>query len=234
MLRGPALKEAADKKRYEDLLFGPPPFFACLYGSKHSGKSVIIKHTAYTYTHVVPSFHKVVIISGTLFNSSYDWCPEKWRHDEYQPKIIEDLMDEGKHYREKGRPYHVLLVLDDILGVIDFRKPERHKELVRLFSGNRHYMISILLATQTPRAVTPLIRQNVDFAVFLRSLQSAMDVLSEEYADRDKKDFTRLLMDGTTNYQFLLWSAREPGADRVTGPLQIPKSFLEKEFVLKA
>ena len=174
-----------------------------------------------------------VVVSSTSFNESYNFLPDAHVFTHYDPKIVEDLLDKQHKLVERGVTRHVCLVLDDVLGSVDLRKPQANPELQRLWSSNRHYKISVLIATQSPKGLPPIIRQNADFASFHKSLMSAMQTLWEDYGDRSKQEWVDFLMGGTRDYQFLLWSAREPDPDKKISAIKIPPTFLNFAFKLK-
>lgn len=169
------------------LLFGEPPFMVALYSKKAGGKTTVIRFVAYTYKNFLK---KIIVISETSdINQAYDYLPKEYVHSKYDSKIINDLMGKQIANKKANKLEHVLLILDDVIGMngLNFQKT-KDNPLNQLFTANRHYNISMLVASQGVRCLPKLLRLNIDYAVILKNLNSSINDLYEEYSSLPKQN----------------------------------------------
>ncbi|MAO22395.1 MAG: hypothetical protein CMJ25_16745 [Phycisphaerae bacterium] len=100
--------------------------------------------------------------------------------DHYEDSIIEEIKEsQSKQEEKKDRPTYAL-VLDDVL-TKDFSK----NNAVSFFSTRfRHYIDFYVIATQTFRAVSSMIRNNATDVIIARQQNSKeLEKIAEEYGD---------------------------------------------------
>ena len=214
----------------KELLCGNPPFLACIFGKKHSGKTVLIKYLCYKYrTH----FNYIVVISPTAcMNTDYDYIPKEFIHNSYSPKLITDIIDKQANFKNADKKVHMLLILDDIASDpnINFKKT-KFTELTKIFSANRHYNISAIFVGHTMKTLPKMLRGNCDYAFITKVLASSMDDLYEEYGHLVKREFKEFIAHQTVDFQMILYNNRSNAGDPFIC-FKIPPNFCDFKFKL--
>jgi hypothetical protein len=110
----------------------------------------------------------VVSKTDKLTHYYEQFIPPVLIHDEYSPELIDKLFDrQKKAIEEDWSNPHVFLIFDDTLSDAGtWKKDPRIKEI---FFNGRHYKILFLLTMQSPMAITPDLRGNIDFTFILRT-----------------------------------------------------------------
>ena len=167
-------------------------------GSPGAGKSHLIKFLVYTYA---KQFNYIYSICPTKYDGDYDYLPDKFVLDIYNEEFIEKLID----IQQSNNKKRVLLILDDILGSINFDKPLWQKITTRY----RHLNISIIIATQYCKKIPILFRQCVSFAIIFRqnilhSFKGLYEYFGNEYGRFE--DFKIFIMKYCEGYQTIIWS----------------------------
>jgi len=214
----------------EGLIFGPPPFLCLFVGSKHSGKSQVIKYTCRAYAGV---FSQIICFCPTALTGFYDFLPKHAVHNDYDPEIMRALMERQEAYKRAGKTVHVLVIMDDILSsdTIDFEK-RKQNELSRLWSANRHWNISCIVVTQSLRRVPRLLRDNVDFACLFRVMREAYAGLYETFGHTDKATFYKFLDENTQDYRVVLFKSNVHDKADHLKVFKLPASELARKFTL--
>jgi hypothetical protein len=124
-------------------------------------------------------FDTVRIISTTLHTDNKGKLLEKYFDcsDHYEDMMIEEIKQEQSMYEREDRPSYAL-VLDDVL-TQDFSK----SNAVSFFSTRfRHYIDLYLIATQSFRSVSGMIRNNAN-SIFVCRQQNNKELMkiAEEY-----------------------------------------------------
>jgi hypothetical protein len=89
--------------------------------------------------------------------------------------ILSEIIKEQKETQEDDRE-NVLIILDDC---IDYLK--KSKVLANLGTKNRHYRISLIITTQSFRAVNQVLRKNVTCHLFYKMYnKKELDAINEE------------------------------------------------------
>jgi hypothetical protein len=97
---------------------------------------------------------------------------------------------------------NVLLIMDDLVGDLEFRKS---KTINTLFARSRHINISLIINVQYLHTLNPLQRNNADWVCAGQLNQHSIEILYEEYAGvLSKKDFLDMYHRSTRDYHFLL------------------------------
>lgn len=136
-------------------------------GKRNTGKSVLVLD--YLYHH--QDFPLGTVISPTDdYNFTYKpHIPSIFIHDEYQPELIEQVLQRQKTIckncrldpQYKGVDPRAFLILDDCLA--DGNEWVRDKNIKWIFMNGRHAQITLLLTMQYPLGILPNLRTNVDY-----------------------------------------------------------------------
>ena len=184
--RGPKVYKVKDPEpstRFEGIHENLPslPSLLLIIGSVRSAKSNLICNLLMNPEMYKDRFDIVKVISSTLHSCHKGKLLSKYfdATDTYDDSIIEDIKKSQSQYEATERPTFCL-VLDDIL-TKDFSK----NNAVSFFSTRfRHYIDMYIIATQSFRAVSGLIRNNAtDIIITKQQNQKELDKIIEEYGD---------------------------------------------------
>jgi len=176
------VKDVMETEKFDGIHENLPqmPSLCLIIGSVRSGKSNLLVNFFCNPAFYKDRFDVVKIISTTLgsdtkgkiLNKHFDCM------DHYEDGIIEEIKMEQSKYEEKHERPTYALVLDDVL-TKDFSK----NNAVSFFSTRfRHYIDFYVIATQTFRAVSGMIRNNsTDVIVARQQNQKELEKIAEEY-----------------------------------------------------
>ena len=168
--------------RFQDIHENLPkmPCLGLLIGSVRSVARVILSSIFFVMKDFIKVlFDTVSIISTTLHTDNKGKLLEKYFDcsDHYEDMMIEEIKQEQSMYEREDRPSYAL-VLDDVL-TQDFSK----SNAVSFFSTRfRHYIDLYLIATQSFRSVSGMIRNNAN-SIFVCRQQNNKELMkiAEEY-----------------------------------------------------
>lgn len=161
----------------KELGFVPPlePQIYCLIGEPKSGKSTLIKSLLYYYAQA--GYMKwVTVISGSLFNSDFDFIENKkclWDgYDEERfRKYFETLQHRANELKKEGKKLpKSILILDDLLGELASNADFFKSVIVRF----RHFGVTVIIASQycaDARACSTVLRSCTNIACLWPSIQ---------------------------------------------------------------
>lgn len=174
-----------------------------VYGMKNSGKSTLIHHLMNNY--LFKLFDAIFLITGNEHNKE-----EYINHCGIEPKKIFSTLDDPKtsifldniikFQNITNKSKRIMLIMDDIID--SSNKQHNNSKLDSIISNCRHYNISILIASQAVKKISPMIRKNCDVGfMFYTKSQNELEALEEDYFDpRIKKDAFNILHENTKNY----------------------------------
>ena len=177
------VKDPEPSTRFEDIHPNLPqmPSLLLIIGSVRSAKSNLICNLLMNPEMMKDRFDIVKVISTTLHSCHKGKLLDKYfdATDIYDDNIIDDIKKSQSQYEATERPTFCL-VLDDVL-TKDFSK----NNAVSFFSTRfRHYIDMYIIATQSFRAVSGLIRNNAtDIIITKQQNQKELDKIIEEYGD---------------------------------------------------
>jgi len=164
------------------------PSLCLIIGSVRSGKSNLLVNFFCNPDFYKDKFDVVKFISSTLHTDNKGKILNKHFDcmDHYEDNIIEQIKEEQSKYEKDERPTFAL-VMDDIL-TKDFKKSNEVSFFATRF---RHYIDFYIIAVQSFRAVSGMIRNNsTDIIIHKQQNQKELEKISEEYSDlvggRDK------------------------------------------------
>lgn len=135
----------------------PSNFSMIVYGRRRQGKTTFIKWFVYWNRF---KFDEIYVFSSTSFTGHYEsFVPPHHVFPSFNEKMLEALITLQKGDNSRN----MLIILDDVLD--DLKDIRKSDALRTLFASGRHLNMPVIVATQYPRAMTPVFRQNVDAAV---------------------------------------------------------------------
>lgn len=205
-----------DEKRFEKLdpILLKPPFFIVINSPPRTGKSNLLVNIIYNLYEDM--FDDIIFISPNVFND--DSLENNVAEDETITKIhdnldqLGDIIDsivevyknkriENNHNKKPNE--HVLLILDDCLGMIP------NTQMNKLVSKYRHYCISVIITTQSFRAVNNIIRTcATGYILFKNSNNKEIQKMDDEFSG-SFENFLDLYKEATKEkYNFLFLDFR--------------------------
>tara|TARA_R110002020_G_scaffold26776_2_gene86603 strand:- start:4862 stop:5626 length:765 start_codon:yes stop_codon:yes gene_type:complete len=187
-MEGPKIlkvKDLEDKSKYKPIHphLPQPPFLLLGVGAVRSGKTNaligLLRDENQMYGKDYWDYTK--IISNTINNDPKGkFLKDAFDvEDHYTDAMINSVIEHQKKYDRDKMPTG-LLVLDDIISR-DFKKTN---DISFLASRFRHYELSIMIFTQSFRAISPIIRANAtDIMIFRQQSNKEMEKIVEEYAE---------------------------------------------------
>ncbi len=201
------------------------PSLCLIIGSVRSGKSNLLVNFFCNQDFYKDRFDIVKIISTTLGSDTKGKILNEYFDcmDHYEDGVIEEIKKEQSKYEEKkDRPTYAL-VLDDVL-TKDFSK----NNAVSFFSTRfRHYIDFYVIATQTFRAVSGMIRNNATDVIIARQQnQKELEKIAEEYGSLVGSDENFINLYNQVHkekYQMMYLKLSE-------NPVQVYKNFTERIY----
>lgn len=145
-----------------------------LLGKRYTGKSVLVKNLLSYHTDIPLG----VVISPTETSNKYfgDFVPGMFIHDEFTPKILDNVVRRQKAAVKAMQKEKVsfgtsnidprgFLILDDCMYDNKWTKDVNMRFL---FLNGRHAKVLMLLSLQYALGMPPTMRSNIDFTFILR------------------------------------------------------------------
>lgn len=178
------VKDEAPSDKFDDIHRNLPqmPSLTLIIGSVRSGKSNLLVNYFCNSEFYKDKFDIVKFVSTTLHTDNKGKILSKHFDcmDHYEDDIIENIKEsQGQHKDKKDRPTYAL-VMDDVL-TKDFSRTNH----VSFFSTRfRHYIDFYVIAVQSFRAVSGMIRNNAtDVIICKQQNQKELEKIAEEYGD---------------------------------------------------
>lgn len=175
----------------------PDHFFLVLEGKRRTGKSTFAKWLLQFYQNKfsivwcmtntkASGFWQKFVGDAFTFDS---WYPSAiWKLIQRNDAIIKQFGEESEASKKLGS---ALVILDDVIADRIHEDPM----FMRLAVEGRHHLISIILMTQDPKAVSPKVRDNTDVAViFNQKTFRNKEAIWHDFMNDTGKDFALSLM----------------------------------------
>ena len=211
------VKDESPSEKFDDIHPHLPamPSLLLMVGSVRSGKSNYLVNAFCNSDFYKDKFDIVKFISTTLHTDNKGKILSKHFDcmDHYEDHIIDDIKKSQSQYESKeDRPTYAL-VMDDVL-TKDFSRQNQ----VSFFSTRfRHYIDFYVIAVQSFRAVSGMIRNNAtDLIIFKQQNTKELEKIGEEYADMvgGKDNFLKLYEEAhKERYSFLYLKLSENPAE---------------------
>tara|TARA_R110000796_G_scaffold16220_1_gene50696 strand:- start:3294 stop:4079 length:786 start_codon:yes stop_codon:yes gene_type:complete len=178
------VKDEEPNMKFSDIHENLPqmPSLCLIIGSVRSGKSNLLTNYFCNDEFYKDKFDTVKFISTTLHTDNKGKILSKYFdcQDHYDDSIIDNIKkSQGQYESKEDRPTYAL-VMDDVL-TKDFSRNNK----VSFFSTRfRHYIDFYVIAVQSFRAVSGMIRNNAtDVIIHKQQNQKELDKIAEEYGD---------------------------------------------------
>lgn len=177
------VKDEDPNEKFDDIHEYLPqmPSLCLIIGSVRSGKSNLLVNFFCNPDFYKDKFDVVKFISTTLHTDNKGKILSKHFDciDHYEDSLIGEIKKEQDKYDKEDRPTYAL-VMDDVL-TKDFKKSNE----VSFFSTRfRHYIDFYIIAVQSFRAVSGMIRNNAtDIIIHKQQNTKELEKIAEEYAD---------------------------------------------------
>jgi hypothetical protein len=178
------VKDEEPSEKFDDIHQNLPqmPSLLLIIGSVRSGKSNLLVNYFCNPEFYKDKFDVVKFVSTTLHTDNKGKILSKHFDcsDRYEDSIIEDIKKSQSGYEDKSERPTYALVMDDVL-TKDFKKTNQ----VSFFSTRfRHYIDFYVIAVQSFRAVSGMIRNNsTDVIICKQQNQKELEKIAEEYGD---------------------------------------------------
>eukprot|EP01049_Picozoa_sp_SAG25_P011701 SAG25_NODE_1470_length_2949_cov_133.657544_3_plen_232_part_00 len=221
------VKDVEESDKFDGIHENLPqmPSLCLIIGSVRSGKSNLLVNFFCNPDFYKDRFDIVKIVSTTLGSDTKGKILAKHFDcdDHYEDKLIEEIKQSQSEYEEKKDRPTFALVLDDVL-TKDFSK----NNAVSFFSTRfRHYIDFYVIATQTFRAVSGMIRNNATDVIIARQQnQKELEKIAEEYGSLvgGEENFFKLYNQvHKEKYQMMYMKLSE-------NPVQVYKNFAERIY----
>lgn len=174
-----------------------------LLGSPNAGKSYLIK---YMISRDKKYFDYIIIISNTAnFNNEYKYLsklgkPYKICNAMNVDDKLKIIMKKQKKYRQNGVKSRILLVFDDIMGIV-----KDSKQIKVLMSMYRHYNITVLFTSQYIAQVPSYCRELSTYIIlFKQRTERGLRLAYESYFQdiNTFREFKALMKNKLQNHRF--------------------------------
>jgi len=148
-------------------------------------------------------------------------------NEDYVEKIINSISSKIKAQglKEAVKDMRICFIFDDILSRQKFLKSDIMR---KMFTANRHYLVSVFVLTQYLRGVPPTIRQNASGVIFFPGSLAEIEKLADENteANMNKKQFIKLVQHATAEkHSFLFINRKAPSGQRLRKGFNISLSL---------
>lgn len=140
-------------------------FTAIMIGSRHSGKSNMLKNFLINSEggNLCKKFDMVVVFSKTLVNGYYQkFLKTKLLFEEFNPEIIDALKQTFAEQKKAGKKFRFLILFDDCLQGMKYQNA-----IENFFYNSRHYGGSCIFLSQKASMVSQNWKNNTDLFVIL-------------------------------------------------------------------
>ena len=201
------------------------PFSMVLSGRSGSGKTQLLLNMLTRKDLLGDFYHKIIIFSPTAGDlddtySTLKLPPENFIK-KFDSSMLETILNNRKAEIKKdgiekvGRHNRVILIFDDMIAE---RKFLESKENLMLFTLLRHYLISVVVLSQSFKKIPRSIRINSNFTCIFPSLESEIAIMIEEItpAGVSKKAFRKIIDYCTEGrYDFMTINNHAPPKERI-------------------
>lgn len=205
-----------------------------IIGKRNSGKSYVLKHILLYEAHL---FSKILVCSSTeSVNRFYsDIIPHKHIYDSYTEefgeKLINGLTRENSN-KPKEEQKKVLLILDDLVGSTNFHSS---KTIAKMVSMGRHISLSLCVVSQYLNALSPIIRNNLDFLLIGQQNHSSVVLLRDQFQSGNitRQEFIDMYYRCTVDFNFLVVNCntvKDDNLNSLYGKIKCPSEEMDKKI----
>lgn len=142
------------------------PQICVFLGKPKKGKSWALRWNILKQTVDNKIFQYGIVFTRTKFNGDYDYLPDEYVYEDYDPMILQQYLD-GLKKLDPEQIQPSFIIFDDIQGVLSSLDPV----LTSLNACHRHFKISIFYCFQYiyGRGSTPVLRECTTMAFLFNS-----------------------------------------------------------------
>jgi hypothetical protein len=198
-------KDIPQKKASKDQILPSFPFSWVLSGRSGSGKTQLLLNVLTRQDLMGDYYHLILVFSPTAggkgqgLDDTYDALnlpKENFLH-EFDKTILESILKNRYDLiTKKGVKYvsensRVCLIFDDMIAENIMKTPE----MLKMFALLRHYLCSVVIASQSFKKIPRSIRINANFVSIFPSLESEIQVMIDEICPSgiNKKQFRQII-----------------------------------------
>lgn len=200
------------------------------------GKSHLIRYMMYQLR---KKLDYGIVFTNTFFeDDSFDYINKKYIHPEYNPNVLEGLMNiQANLIDARGPKKEAFVVFDDCIDPKQFKDPK----LKELCTQLRHYHITVIFATQYANILPTWLRANAMAVVIFRTdSECNLKALYQSYGQlfNNFNEFKNYVMQNLGNYKFIYYDKRHVNQDIdetyriMLAPAKIPKFKLKANKLL--
>jgi len=175
-----------------------------IVAKRFSGKTHLLRWIFYNLGKAKKFNYGILFSQTGKSNKQYDFMPENSIFVKFDESILENLYERQRELWEGGKKIYCFIILDDFIGDANLTSPI----MQTIVSTGRWYGISLFICSQKfTQAVSPLIRDNTDYAIFFKNKNSkVIKLIWEEYASDfgDYKVFLHWFQKQVVQYSALL------------------------------
>lgn len=161
-----------------------------LLGGTCSGKTNFMRFLWFNKLKYMYDFGIVICGTNDLHNAYDEFVEPEYIHeiqhkDDFEP--IEKLFTLCKQYKKDGRNFQSFILLDDMLGTINFK----NDTFVKIIATCRHYNISVFILMQQLSYFLPSgVRENIKyyciFKIRDRTLEKVYEYVKHKFRTKDE------------------------------------------------
>jgi len=189
------------------------PFSMILSGRSGSGKTCLLVNLLSRKEFLKHYFQFILIFSPTASTTDDTYAslniPEENFKSDFTADDLDRLIKSRKDLIKKkgiewvGKNSRILIIMDDIIADRSFLNSP---ESLKVFCLLRHYLVSVIICTQSFNKIPRALRINSNSLAIFPSTQSEIEVLKDEITPPglNRKQFQRVIEDATSGrYDFL-------------------------------
>lgn len=172
-------------------------------GKTRSGKSNACKYMILKNSHI---FNFGIVFVSTKFNNSYDYIPDEYVFENYDEGVLKNYIKKLEDWRveHKKPPPKNFIIFDDMVGLLN----SRDAFLNHLHTVARHTSTFIFHNIQYIKAISPTIRENIEYVLMFNSkTKNTLNALYENFGqDFDTyQEFKNHILQWTQPYTAILY-----------------------------
>ena len=189
------------KKASKDQVLPKFPFSWVLSGRSGSGKTQLLLNVLTRKELLGDYFHLILVFSPTagMLDDTYAALklPKENFLNEFDKSILDSILTNRKDLIEKkgiewvAKNSRVCLIFDDMIAENIMKTPE----MLKMFALLRHFLCSVVIASQSFKKIPRSIRINSNFVSIFPSLESEIQVMLDEICPSgiNKKEFRQII-----------------------------------------
>lgn len=215
-------------------------FLAIIAGKSNSGKSHFIR---WFFSELRNHFDYGLVFSNTSFEGAYEFLPDDYIYPEFNPAVIENLiqiqtkmilaadkkakkksLDDSRRIAMRKRAF---VLLDDCCSDREFDSPIMKKLAVQ----GRHYSITTILSTQYIHLCPPVLRANCNYGLFFdigdgrHEIEATFNWIGGRF--KSLQEFKEFYYANTEDHKFILYHRDDREYKVFRAPAEIPSFALD-------